>query len=369
MPVEQNDLARPSARVVRALGRRVRVSATGAGAAEFSSEFESAWDLLIDDDVSPVDDEVFVVVPATAEATIAESMATVESQITLAAIRGNIGAGLLFHAAAMTDASGSAILLVGPSGAGKTTAVRHFGSHHGYVTDEIALVRADGLVVPYQKPLSLARPAAAKAQLAPRDLGLTPAPTRASAVDRVVVLDRRPDADERARMRRFSLTDSIFALVPHLSSFTATPRPLVLLARLIVRIGGVEQLAYRSIDTLDPRSAPTSPPLDAEELVFTTPLGSTPPAPPSSEVGRRLVRTVPHDAIETPDVLIVAREDTVTALAGVSRTLWHETSRPRSMTQVLLAVRTELGAFDGDDAITASHIDELVEHGILRWLP
>ncbi|MCI0157473.1 hypothetical protein KNO15_12295 [Leifsonia shinshuensis] len=370
MPVEQTEPARSRTRVVRALGRRVRVSATGAGAAEFCSCFETAWDLLLDDDASAIDDQVPVVVPDATEATVAARMASVESQITLAAVRGNVGAGLLFHAAAMTDASGSAILLVGPSGAGKTTAVRHFGRHHGYLTDEIALVHGDALVLSYQKPLSLVgAPMPTKVQRSANDLGLAPAPLHDSMVERVVVLDRRLDADKGASVQRLGLTESVFALVPRLSSLTATPRPLVSLGRLVAHVGGVERLTYRSIEDLDPRAVPTSPPLGADALGFTRPLGSTPIAPVSSAPCRRLVRTVPQDAIETSDALIVACDSTVTALAGISPTLWHETATPRSMTEVLRAVREVHGRHDRDEAITTSNVDELVERGILRWLP
>ncbi|MBN9630601.1 MAG: hypothetical protein J0I18_08335 [Actinobacteria bacterium] len=369
MPVEQTEPTRSHTRIVRALGRRVRVCATGAGAAEFCSRFESAWDLLLDDDASAVDDQVPIVVADEADATVTACMASVESQITLAAVRGNVGTGLLFHAAAMTDASGSAILLVGPSGAGKTTAVRHFGRHHGYLTDEIALVHADTLVLPYPKPLSLVRaPSPAKVQLSASELDLTSAPGHDSPVERVVVLDRRPDA-EGASVHRLGLSESIFALVPRLSSFTATPQPLVSLARVVARVGGVERLTYRSVDDLDPRAVPASLPLGADELGFASPLGSAPIASAWSAPGRRLVRTVPQDAIETSDALIVACDGTVTALAGVSSTLWHETATPRTLADVFRAVREAHGRHDRDDAITTSNVEELVEHGILRWLP
>lgn len=367
MPVDQTDFARPCTEVVRALGRRVRVTATGSGAARFCAEFETAWDILLDREDSAVDDELAIDLPAATEAAVAGAMAAAEAQITLAAITGNIGAGLLFHAAAMTGESGAATLLVGPSGAGKTTAVRHFGRHHGYVTDEIALVR-DGRVAGYQKPLSLVSGGStSKTQRSANELGLVPTTARESVVERVVVLDRRPDAREAMVATRLGMTEGIFALVPHLSSLTASRQPLVSLARLVARVGGVERLTYRSIDALDPRRVPSAEPLAAKELVFTLPADSSPATVASTE-HRLLIRTAPHDAIETLGTLIVARGETVTALEGVSRTLWHETRTPKSMCDLLSAVRAVHGRVDRDDAITASTVRQLVEHGILRWL-
>ncbi|MBO1740118.1 hypothetical protein [Leifsonia sp. TF02-11] len=371
MRADQIHPARPQTLVVHALGRRVRVCARGPGAAEFCSHFSTAWRQLLLIDADPdVDDEVSLVVPDRTEQTISELMAVAESQITLKAIQGNVGTGVLLHAAALTGESGGATLLVGPSGAGKTTAAQYFGRHHGYLTDEIALVRSTGTVSPYPKPLSVAGPlATAKTQRSPNDLDLATPPAGEPALERIILLDRRPDAGEHARVSRLDLTDGIFALVPQISSLTATPRPLVTLARLIARVGGVEQLTYRSIDDLDPYGAlPTSSPFDSDELAFSVPAESPTHSTPRIDDGRGLVRTRPHDAIETRDALILAIRDSVTALSGVSRSIWLACERPRSSAEVLDAVRREHGPFPQDSEITASHADQLVQHGVLRWL-
>lgn len=369
MCADRVDRARPRAVVVRALGCRVRVRTRGPGAADFCSHFSTAWRQLLVDDDADAHDEISVVVPDRTEQTICELMATVESQITLKAVRGNVGSGLLLHAAALTGDSGGAIVLVGPSGAGKTTAAQYLGHHHGYLTDEIALVRSTGAVSPYPKPLSIAGPPASpKTQRSPLDLDLATPHGGEPALERIILLDRRPDADKPARVSRLDITDSIFALVPQISSLMSTPRPLVTLARLLVRVGGVERLSYRSIDDLDPRAElPTSSPSSTDDLTFWVPESSM---DSPARLGQRhsLVRNQPHDAIETPDALILAIRDSVTAVSGVSRSIWRATARPRSLADLLTVLRAEHGSFARDREITAVHADQLVEHGILRRL-
>ncbi|MGL1701453.1 hypothetical protein ACSTH3_00245, partial [Vibrio parahaemolyticus] len=47
------------------------------------------------------------------------------------------------------------LALVGPSGAGKTTAVRVLGGHFAYVSDETIGIARDLTVADYRKPLSI----------------------------------------------------------------------------------------------------------------------------------------------------------------------------------------------------------------------
>ena len=69
--------------------------------------------------------------------------------------------------------TGATVLLVGASGAGKTTSAQILGRRLGYLSDETAGLRPDLSVVAYPKPLSVRRDQAApKEQVAPDALGL-----------------------------------------------------------------------------------------------------------------------------------------------------------------------------------------------------
>ncbi|MFX6027812.1 hypothetical protein ABTE84_20905, partial [Acinetobacter baumannii] len=61
----------------------------------------------------------------------------------------------MLHAAGVAGSDGAVVVLVGPSGAGKTTAIRHLAARAGYVSDETIALNATGAVLPYRKPLSV----------------------------------------------------------------------------------------------------------------------------------------------------------------------------------------------------------------------
>ena len=105
------------------------------------------------------------------------------ARVTLEGIESQHGRLWMLHACGLADpASGATVVLVAPSGTGKTTAARVLGRTFGYVSDETVAIGPDGAVVAYPKPLSLleggVRP---KRQRSPRELGLVDAPRAAVA--------------------------------------------------------------------------------------------------------------------------------------------------------------------------------------------
>ena len=64
------------------------------------------------------------------------------TRLGLTRLRGRV---TLLHAAALADADGRAVVLVAPSGGGKSTATSVLGQRLGYVTDESVVLRGDGV--------------------------------------------------------------------------------------------------------------------------------------------------------------------------------------------------------------------------------
>jgi hypothetical protein len=168
-------------------------------------------------------------------------------RITLAAIDAQAGRQLMLHAACLADPrSGAAAAFVAPGGTGKTTFVRTHAVGRWYVTDETTVVREDGTVVPYPKPLSVRRTPDSlfKDETAPRAVGLRPPedPVRLVALG---LLER----DERHLgppvVERLDTLDAVLALVPQTSHLPELERPLQRLAALCESLGGVHRVTYR----------------------------------------------------------------------------------------------------------------------------
>ncbi len=354
--------------VVRSMGRRVRVTVDGDASDSFHSAFVHAWGHLTDTTSGPVDHHTVVRVDDRSSQAIRRAVANTTAEITLALIDGNIGGGHLLHAGAVLERNGTATLLVGESGAGKTTAVAHLARTAGYLTDETAFVTWDGQLVPYPKPLSVVvEGTQEKAELPPADVGLIVPDGQRYPVGRIIELDRgRNRAGIGSRCERLDLTDSVLTLVPRLSRLSATPRPLSTLVRFIAAIGGVERLSYDDIDDIDPGSIPESAALEPESLHFTT-LEAT-HAQPAAGGGPGYVRA-DVDAVETSRALLVADGSTVHALDGISTTLWHETAQQQSRDDLLEKLRRAHGAYEHDGSILDSILQALTEARILRRLP
>ena len=93
-----------------------------------------------------------VVRPADAERTA--MLSALSQRVTLAALEQRRGDLWMLHAAGLAGDDGRVVVLVGPSGRGKTTAVRTLATSFGYVSDESVAIDDEGRVWPYRKPLS-----------------------------------------------------------------------------------------------------------------------------------------------------------------------------------------------------------------------
>ena len=160
---------------------------------------------------------------------------------------------LMLHAAALADpASGATVLLVGESGAGKTTAAATLGAHLGYLSDETAGIRLDHSMVAYPKPLSMRRDAAApKEQVSPADAGLL-SPPASCHVAGLLLLARDPDHVGDAVVEDVPMVQALVALATQTSFLSRQRRPLHRLAALVEAASGARRVRYRDSADLLP---------------------------------------------------------------------------------------------------------------------
>ncbi len=165
-------------------------------------------------------------------------LADLSQRVTLAALERRRGDLWMLHAAGLAGDDGRVVVLVGPSGRGKTTAARALAATFGYVSDESVAIDDDGRVWPYRKPLSvIEQRGAPKTQRSPSELGLRPLPDAALRVAAIVLLDRRDDAPEQPVIETVDLGDALKDLVSQSSGLTSMPAPLRSIALLASRDG------------------------------------------------------------------------------------------------------------------------------------
>jgi energy-coupling factor transporter ATP-binding protein EcfA2 len=168
--------------------------------------------------------------------------------VTLAAIEQQAGDLLMLHAGAVADATtGRALVFVGPSGAGKTTATQILARRWGYLSDETVGIRPDGAIVVYPKPLSVKVDGSPyKEQRSPDDVGLAATLTTARA-HRFVLL-ARDDSDE-PWVEEVPVVRALALLAPETSYLSRIEQPL---HRLAAALGpaGLRTLHYREAEQL-----------------------------------------------------------------------------------------------------------------------
>lgn len=255
--------------VLTAMGLVVHLRPSGARAEELRDELLRAWSAALASPDQPssdvpavvvdvvLDDDAAVVSGARSDGAVAGSdpvpvLDEVSTRVTQRCLEQKVGAAWLLHACALADpGSGATVVLVAPSGTGKTTAALTLGRRFGYLTDETAVIGLDGTLVPFAKPLSLLvdgrRP---KRQVSPDELGLLPAPARAHLVA-VALLHRDPEV-EGVRVEHVPTVEALPQLAEQTSSLHLLDRPLHTVADLVAARGGVRRLVYSEAADLEP---------------------------------------------------------------------------------------------------------------------
>jgi hypothetical protein len=262
------------------------------------------------------------------------------------------------------------VVLVGPSGRGKTTAARILGHHFGYLSDESVGIAPDGSVVPYRKPLSIIEEAGTtKAERAASDIGLMPLPDVPLRLAAVVLLDRQEDGPERPRVEELDFGDAVEDVVSQSSFLPDMASPLLTIAHHIAATGGVVRVTYRDVQALrplidslasrSPVSAPSRPDLSA--------------ADGSERQGSATVSRAPFlDALGLPDpdrVVVLngtGTQSKVSVLAGVAPAVWRAASES-SMAALVDSAVAAYGVPDEVDAhaVVAGAVTELIGAGVL----
>jgi len=250
------------------MGVPVAVDCGGSMGSQLASHVRSVWEwCLRSDHAAPaatvravLDPSSAVVASASASGAVAHSDPLVMEdwlapRITISAIEQMAGRALMLHACVLANpATGDAAILVGRSGAGKTTMARTLGTSLAYVTDETALVSEDHLVTPFPKPLSVFRSSdgGLKAQRPPSSLGLVAPPRRPIRAVAALLVDRREDAPASPVTSPVPTLEGLSQISEHTSYLKRLDSPLHRLAALFEACGGLQQVSYQESADLLP---------------------------------------------------------------------------------------------------------------------
>ncbi|WP_298745189.1 hypothetical protein [uncultured Microbacterium sp.] len=307
-------------------------------------------------------------------------------RVTVEAISARGGDLWMLHAAGLAAPDGRVIVLVGPSGRGKTTAARALGAHLGYVSDETVGIGSEGQVYAYRKPLSIVENAgdihAPKVQRAPSDMGLGEVPAAPLRFAAIVLLDRRPDAPPEPLIEAVDFGDALADLARQSSALVQLDRPLHVMAGLVESVGGVLRVTYREAaslpDVISQLMAGAPRVANADTVTGAVP---PPPARVESPASARDTgnpgwyrgKVIDELALTGPDRVVVAHaSETATTmvrvLSGIAPALWRAASGA-SRDDLIAAAIAAHGEPEGEDAgaLVDAAIAELADVGLLDW--
>lgn len=299
-------------------------------------------------------------------------LSSLSQTVTLTAIRAARGRAWMLHAAGIATPDGQVVVLVGPSGRGKTTAARALGAAYGYVSDETVAIDQDGRVWPYRKPLSLVgERAGTKIQLAASALGLLPLPDAELRIAAIVLLDRDPQHPDTPVVEITDVGDALGTLVSETSFLHHQPAPLRFIAALATATGGIRTVRYREAATLAsvipelarPASAIVVPEVPEHAVTDAVRAHGRPRfsrAPVADEVG-----------LDDPDriaLLTISAKGRgeVIVLAGIAPAVWRaaEMATMEHLTDAATAAYGDPRGFDAAAAVRAA-AGRLLDAGVL----
>lgn len=238
---------------LRAIGVETSIVCEGREADTLVKEVRRAWDRCLvapDEPLAEPEITMTVTLDETDDTAVRVALDHLTTRVTQDALARRVGQLWLLHACAIADPrTGATIVLVAPSGTGKTTAARTLGQRWSYLTDETAAIDAEGRLTPYPKPLSLLvdgrRP---KDQISPSELGLLPAVDR-PRLAAIALLHRDPEFDG-VEVSDVRMVEGLALLAEQTSSMHLLPRPLHHVAGLVGDVGGLRRLRYAEASDL-----------------------------------------------------------------------------------------------------------------------
>lgn len=312
--------------------------------------------------------DIQLTVSARSDLSLTQLLSLLSQKVTLAAIEGRRGDLWMLHAAGLADEDGRVVVLVGPSGQGKTTASRTLAAHYGYVSDETVSIDADGTVLPYRKPLSvIVQDHEVKVQRPPNEIGLKSLPDAPLTLAAVVLLDRRPDGPDEAVLEACDLGEALSELIAQTSYIGELPNPLRTIAKHAAATGGVRRVIYREASSLQTALAPLF-----QNSVPAQPAGPVIEPQPTPEAAG-IVRGDYLDALqlEDPDriALLQTEPDGGTMFRmvdGIGPALWRAADGA-TVAELAAAAADTYGRPEGIDieAVVAAAITELSRERVL----
>lgn len=306
-------------------------------------------------------------------------------EITRAGLTRLRGRATLLHAAALADDMGRTLVLVAPSGGGKSTASRVLGTRLGYVSDESVILLEDGRIAPHPKPPSLVidpQDRWHKEEPSPDAIGLGPTPPE-PRLGALLTLNR--DESLTAPMiEEVGLIDQMLAVIPETSSTWWLDDGLDRLARAVTSGGPPACLRYAEIDTCHDlvrehlaAAAPTPPtwehlPPDHEQRRPSSDVGHPQDQAPVLDDTEALadtdlfVRGTWSDAIAVEGEVLVLAGPRPFRLAGPGAVIWRAAQSPISLDDLTTQVTEEFGDNPDGAAIVREAVAQLVGHRVLR---
>jgi hypothetical protein len=290
--------------------------------------------------------------------------------VTLAALQATAGRRVNLHAGSLADDAGRVLVLVAPSGTGKTTATRALATRLHYLSDETASITPDGIVFAHPKPLSVVidpEDVTHKEQLSPDELGFGSTPD-SGRLHRIVVLRRGPTSTPG--LHRLDPLSALMELIEQSSSLPEVDSPLTTLHHLVESAGGVMLLEYEEItehlDALvDQLAAPASQEPEPEGLVR-HPGPAVTGVDHGVDVGGDLVYRLPWtDALELDHELVILMASRAVRLADIPATLWLRLTEPMTVPELVAAAEETHGHHPGAEDIVRGSLEALVREGLV----